>query len=587
MEELDIVNFLEKTPIDILSPKYNDKLIDKIKKNFTNEQQKLFILSFYTYLNYDANEYVINLDNIWKWLNFKYKKNAKSLLEINFTKDTDYKLVDNSSIKNKKGGQNKETFMLKIKTFKLFCLKTNTSKANEIHEYFINLEETIHETIYEQNKEIKEELENNIKENKILKLNNQQLIKDKKIDRQNILLKQFGSSGALVYLIIVKTFEDGKYILKIGESRIGVQARFDEHKSKYEECLLIDCYIVKQSKNFESFIHNHPSIAPNKYKTLKNHENENELFLIGDKLTIAIVKDVIEKNIKMYDEYNPEIEVEKLKLEIEKIKLTKEYPQQNQINNELLEKLLNEIKELKQSNKEINDKLNSQQIKSLTGFAEVNKTLGPKLQKINPETMQLVKVYESISECIKENPKLKRSSIAKAINRNTIYQGFRYVHVDRELDCNSLHDVQPTVKTKIQNNGYIAKLSSDKKTILNVYLDRKTACRENGYSSDSALDTAFKNFKLSNGHYYVLYDSCSLELKSEFIKKNNNKEPKLYVVGVGQFDDKNKLLHEFVSKFECCQILGLGDKSVKKSIENNTPYNGKYYKYLNSKIKCF
>ena len=289
----------------------------------------------------------------------------------------------------------------------------------------------------------------------------------------------------------------------------------------------------------------------------------------------------------MYDEYNPEIEVEKLKLEIEKIKLIKEYPQQNQINNELLEKLLNKIENLEKSNKEINDKLNSQQIKSLTGFSEVNKTLGPKLQKINPETMQIVKVYESISECIKENPKLKRSSIAKAINHNTIYQGFRYVHVDRELDCNSLHNIQPTVKTKIQNIGYIAKLSSDKKTILNVYLDRKTACRENNYGSDSALDIAFKNLKLSNGHYYVLYESCAPELKNEFIRKNNNKKPKLYTTGVGQFDENNKLLQEFVSKFECCQILGIGDKSVKKSIENNIPYNGKYYKYLNSKIKCF
>ena len=159
--------------------------------------------------------------------------------------------------------------------------------------------------------------------------------------------------------------------------------------------------------------------------------------------------------------------------------------------------------------------------------------------------------------------------------------------VDRELDCNKLHNVQPTKKTKIQNNGYIAKLSADKKQILNVYLDRKTACKENGYKSDSALDTPVKNFKISNGHYYTLYDSCSDELKKEFVKKNNNKEPVLYITGVGQYDDKNKLLQEFVSKFECCRLLGVGDKSVKKSIEKNVLYNGKYYKYLESKVKCF
>jgi phage anti-repressor protein len=42
-----------------------------------------------------------------------------------------------------KGGHNKETFMLNIKTFKKYCLKAGTKKADEIHEYYIKLEETL------------------------------------------------------------------------------------------------------------------------------------------------------------------------------------------------------------------------------------------------------------------------------------------------------------------------------------------------------------------------------------------------------------------------------------------------------------
>ena len=87
-------------------------------------------MSFYTYLNYNKNDYIVNLDDIWKWLDFKYKKNAKSLLEINFKNNIDYILVEDENIKNKKGGQNKEIFMLKIKTFKLLCMKAGTKKAN-------------------------------------------------------------------------------------------------------------------------------------------------------------------------------------------------------------------------------------------------------------------------------------------------------------------------------------------------------------------------------------------------------------------------------------------------------------------------
>ena len=45
------------------------------------------------------------------------------------------------------GGSNKEKIMLNIKTFILFCLKSGTKKSNEIHEYYINLEEILQETI--------------------------------------------------------------------------------------------------------------------------------------------------------------------------------------------------------------------------------------------------------------------------------------------------------------------------------------------------------------------------------------------------------------------------------------------------------
>ena len=35
---------------------------------------------------------------------------------------------------NVKGGQNKETFLLNVETFKKFCLKAGTKKADEIHD---------------------------------------------------------------------------------------------------------------------------------------------------------------------------------------------------------------------------------------------------------------------------------------------------------------------------------------------------------------------------------------------------------------------------------------------------------------------
>lgn len=65
--------------------------MNKIKEKFNEEQQKIFVSSFYCYLNYDKNkDFVVDLDNVWKWLGFNQKYNALRVLEKNFILDKDY-----------------------------------------------------------------------------------------------------------------------------------------------------------------------------------------------------------------------------------------------------------------------------------------------------------------------------------------------------------------------------------------------------------------------------------------------------------------------------------------------------------------
>ena len=137
MQELNIVELIEKNPISKLSNAYNNKLINKIKKIFTDFESQLFVSSFYCYLNYDKNiDFVVDLDNIWKWLGFKQKIDSKRLLEKHFKLDVDYKTAfsdgkavfetENLALGNSKassndekwGGHNKQTILLTIKCFK-------------------------------------------------------------------------------------------------------------------------------------------------------------------------------------------------------------------------------------------------------------------------------------------------------------------------------------------------------------------------------------------------------------------------------------------------------------------------------------
>ena len=144
------------------------------------------------------------------------------------------------------------------------------------------------------------------------------LEKEKVLEREKILLKEYDTACSVVYVIKVKTLEHiGKYVIKIGESRRGISGRYNEHKSKYEECVLLDCFCVHRSKDFENFIHNHESIRLNRVTDLKNHEKEHELFLIGRNLSYQTLLQIITSNMKNFNEVNNsslELEIEKLKL---------------------------------------------------------------------------------------------------------------------------------------------------------------------------------------------------------------------------------------------------------------------------------
>ena len=640
---LNIVALIENNPITQLSSTYQNKLLIKIKENFTDTQQKLFVSSFYCYLNYNEDkDFVIDLDNIWEWLGFQQKYHAKVVLEKNFILDKNYIVLLPNAREQKKegrGGHNIKKIMMTINTFKLLCLKSDTKKASEIHEYYIKLEKMLNQTIKEecseyklklqQEKNEKNQLKNEIEENK---KDFEEKIKNEKIlQKEQVLLKKYSAIGPIVYIIKVKTIEDGKYIFKIVESRLGIEGRYTEHKKNYPECVLLDCYSVIKSKEFENFIHSNEKIRIHKVKDLQGHEKENELFLIGKELTYKILTKVIDDNIKHFNEYtkkdfdlleakydlletkynllqqqislnnpsqtpsflpsgstpefmriatssyedstilkilNENSLFEKMMIQIE------EYQNQNNIKLETLEKLIKESLQKPQQPPQ----------KILTGFQQPNQTIGPRLQKINPENLSLIKIYETVSEALQEsNHKLKRPSIQKAIVENTVYQGFRWAYKERNEDPNEVN-VPPTRHTQVQNVGYIAKLNNDKTEIIQVYIDRKTASLQNGYTSASALDIPVKREKPVNGYFYMLFDKCPENVQEDFIQ--NKGVPILYKEGIGQFDHNTHLVQEFTCKYDCIKKLQMSEKTLAKTLNKDIAYNQYYYRKLPEKLVC-
>ena len=125
MEKLDIVKLIEKNPLTRLNKEYQNILIKKIQERFSDNQQQLFVASFYCYLNYNSNtDFIIDLDNVWKWIGFSRKDPAKRLLEKSFTLNIDYKIVFHPNVEQDlQGGHNKEQILMNIQTFKKFYKK--------------------------------------------------------------------------------------------------------------------------------------------------------------------------------------------------------------------------------------------------------------------------------------------------------------------------------------------------------------------------------------------------------------------------------------------------------------------------------
>ena len=243
----NIVDLIENNPIARLNNTYQNKLLTKIKANFTDNEQQIFVASFYSFLNYDSTkDFVIDLDNVWRWLGFSNKAHSKRLLEKQFIIDKDYKILltkPSEQKKHVKGGHNKETIMLNVETFKKFCMKAGTKKADEIHDYYIRQQQTLLEVIHEESTELKLQLEHS--ENAREKI------------REKTLLEQFANNTQCVYYGLIDNVGDkNEKLIKFGNSN-DLNTRVTSHKGTYNNFRLINAFKVKNKLQIENAIKEH------------------------------------------------------------------------------------------------------------------------------------------------------------------------------------------------------------------------------------------------------------------------------------------------------------------------------------------
>ena len=267
-QELNIVELIEKNPITRLSQEYNGRLLTKIQESFTGFEQQLFVSSFYCYLNYDKNmDFVVDLDNVWKWLGFQQKVNAMTLLEKQFKIDIDYKNIAPQETPKSHGGHNKQIIMLTVRCFKSLCLKAQTKKASEIHEYYMKMEEVLHQVVEEETDELKQQLEQKnavIQEKESMIQEKDSVIQSTKKEKQRAveqaIIGQFPLNTECIYFgTIDNTNAENEKLIKFGHTN-DLSTRLIDHRKKYQNFVLVAAFRVQNKVEIENLIKTYPKI---------------------------------------------------------------------------------------------------------------------------------------------------------------------------------------------------------------------------------------------------------------------------------------------------------------------------------------
>jgi len=492
-------NELVKNANTTLSLNLENKMINLLNEEFSEDEQKWYIANLYIYMHYHpTNDYPINLENVFKMIGFANKGNAMKTIKNNFTEGEDYKKLlfrMEKQVQNGKNlggaGLNNETIMLNVDTFKNLCMLAKTNNGKKIRKYYVKLE-----NIY--NKIIKEEIEN--QKQLLLEKETQLLEKDEEKKRQvEKTLSNSFNKRSVVYLIKIKLNDE--IIYKFGYTD-DIVTRLRTHKNTIcEDVELVYCIESKDNKLLERLLIDYLEQYNFRIKRTINDKQQTELLKVNDiemvkNKLVELNKDVENDKLLIIKLQNKIIHLEKENIELKKQLLTDEHV--NELKNKIktLEKTIDELNNINERNDNIPFIENENTVED-----RIHKKR--KVDKIDPTTLAILETYECINSIIVKNPDENYSynAIYRSIKRNNVYKNFRWNYTGEEINPTNKIVVEPSkVKRVIQldKNKKFVKVFKTKTELckvlhigivrLNKFIDEKKILNDYYYINESSYD---------------------------------------------------------------------------------------------------
>jgi prophage antirepressor-like protein len=400
----------------------------------------------------------------------------------------------------------------------------------------------------------------------------------------------------VVYFCKLKDENDDKFIIKIGSTQ-NIKERMANISNTYGVVpILLDVFETQHYIKLEKIIHSNESVKSLYYSITKlDGIIARETFIVNEeqyKNIIALInqeitkinnndmnsKEMIELKIKLIDK-----EIEINKTEIEKYQQETKKIQEETI---LLEKKI----ELKQQHTERTETTETIENTQSTETEDVQpneegvtlnfvkrrfNTRSPKVFQYNKDTLELINIYDSVIDVIRNVGGSSHTGLREASKANTIYKNCRWVLQDRDIIETPIP--LPTVISSNKSIEYIAMIDIKKTKIMEVFASQRDAAESRNLAGFSTISRAIKQSSISSGHYWNFFDKCSQEMQDEYLSTNSLperfiKKNSKYVIQIDPIT--NKEIKQFKSITDVTLQFQMSHTTLKKVSISNEIHKG-------------